>query len=90
MFNVSDNYCLLYDDPDGMKELLRIQLIEWHKSVGGWMYLKKANAWADAYYKSPHHKYVMVFIGCHLHGCQMCFDLSPMNTHLNKYMGDLL
>ena len=53
------------------------------------MYLKKAKAWADAYYKSTLHEYVMAFMGCHIHGCQMCFDLSTMNTNLNKYMGDL-
>ena len=53
------------------------------------MYLNKANAWADAYYKSPRHEYVMAFMGCHFHGCQTCFDLSTMNTHLNKSMGDL-
>ena len=58
-------------------------------SVGGEMYLKKAKAWADAYYKSPRHEYVMAFMGCHFHGCQTCFDLSTMNTHLNKSMGDL-
>ena len=58
-------------------------------SVYGEMYLKKAKAWADAYYKSPRHEYVMAFMGCHFHGCQMCFDLSTMNTHLNKSMGDL-
>ena len=53
------------------------------------MYLKKAKAWADAYYKSPRHEYVMAFMVCHLHGCQTCFALSTMDTHLNKYMGDL-
>ena len=58
-------------------------------SDGGEMYLKKAKAWADAYYKSPRHEYVMAFMGCHFHGCQTCFDLSTMNTHLNKSMGDL-
>ena len=34
MFNVSDNYnyvALRYYDPNGMKEPLRTQLIEWHK-----------------------------------------------------------
>ena len=29
-------------------------------SVGGEMYLKKAKAWADAYYKSPCYEYIMV------------------------------
>ena len=53
------------------------------------MYLKKAKAWADAYYNSPRHEYVMAFMGCHFHGCQTCFHLSTMNTHLNKSMGDL-
>ena len=53
------------------------------------MYLNKAKAWGDAYYKSPNHEYVMAFMGCHLHGRQACFDLSTMNTHLNKYLGDL-
>ena len=57
--------------------------------VGGEMYLTKAKAWEDAYYKSPRHEYVMAFTGCHFHGCQTCFDLSTMNTHLNKYMGEL-
>ena len=39
MFNVSDNYnyvgplsSLRYYDPNGMKQPLRTQLIEWHKS----------------------------------------------------------
>ena len=39
MFNVSDNYnyvgplpALRYYDPNGMKEPLRTQLIEWHKA----------------------------------------------------------
>ena len=32
-------------------------------SVGDEMYLKKAKAWADAYYKSPRHEYVMAFMG---------------------------
>ena len=39
MFDVSDNYnfvgplpALRYYDPDGMKEPLRTQLIEWHKA----------------------------------------------------------
>ena len=58
-------------------------------SVGGEMYLKKTKVWADAYYKPPRHEYVMAFMGCHFHGCQTCFDLSTMNTHLNKTMGDL-
>ena len=58
-------------------------------SVGDEMYLKKAKSWANAYYKSPHHEYVMAFMGCHLHGCHTCFDLSTMNSHLNKSMGDL-
>ena len=53
------------------------------------MYLKTAKAWEYAYYKSPRHEYVMAFMGCHFHGCQTCFDLSTMNTHLNKSMGDL-
>ena len=53
------------------------------------MYRKKEKAWVDAYYKSPHHEYVMAFMGCHFHGCQTCFDLSTINTHLNKSMGDL-
>ena len=57
-------------------------------SVGGEMYLKKTKAWADAYYKSPRHEYIMAFMGCHFHGCQTCFELSTMNTHLNKSMGD--
>ena len=55
-------------------------------SVGGEMYLKKVKVWADACYKSPCHEYVMA---CHFHGCQTCFDLSTMNTHLNKSMDDL-
>ena len=58
-------------------------------SVGGDMYLKQATALADAYYKSPRHEYVMAFVGRHFHGCQTCFDLSTMNTHLHKSMGDL-
>ena len=58
-------------------------------SVGGEMNLKKAKVWADAYFMSPRHEYVMTFMGFHFHGCQTCFDLSTMNTHLNKYMGDL-
>ena len=58
-------------------------------SVDGDMYLKKAKACADACYKSPRHEYVMAFMGCNFHGCQTCFDLSTMNTHLNKYMDDL-
>ena len=58
-------------------------------TVGGEMYLKKANAWADAYYKSPRHECVMAFMGCNFHGCKTCFDLSTMNTHLNISMGDL-
>ena len=53
------------------------------------MYLKKAKAWADAYYKSSRHEYVIVFMGCHFYGCQTYFDLTTMNTHLNKSMGDL-
>ena len=48
-----------------------------------------ADVWAGAYYKSPRHEYVMAFMGCHFHGCQTCFDLSTMNTHLNTSMGDL-
>ena len=39
-------------------------------SAGGEMYLKKAKACADAYYKSQRHEYVMAFIGCHFHGYQ--------------------
>ena len=195
MFNVSDNYnyvgplpALRYYDPNGMKEPLRTQLIEWHKDhendvfdfakeiheyckadvqllksgcikfrnafitdtgidpfqsctiagacmnilrtshlkpnsiarfpVNGYRSLRnysnksmewitycekitgvsyrhawsvggEAKAWADAYYKYPRHEYVMVFMGCHFHGCQTCFDLSTMNTQLNKSMGDL-
>ena len=58
-------------------------------SVVAVMYLKKAKTWADAYNKSSRHEYVMAFIGCHFHGCQTCFDLSTMNTHLNTSMGDL-
>ena len=58
-------------------------------SVIGEMYLKKAKAWADAYYKSPRHEYVIAFIGCHFHGCQTWFDWSTITTHLNKSMGDL-
>ena len=37
-------------------------------SVGGEMYLKKANAWADVSYKSPRHENVMTFMGCHFYG----------------------
>ena len=55
-------------------------------SVGGELYLKKVKAWTDAYYKSTGHEYVMALMGCHFHGCQTCFDLSKMNTHLNKSM----
>ena len=52
------------------------------------MYLKKAKYWADAYYKSPHHEYVMAIMGYHFHGCYTYYDLSTNNTHLNKYVDD--
>ena len=55
----------------------------------GEKYIKDAKVWADAYYESPHNKYVMSFFGCHYHGCQLCFDKTTKNTHLNKTMGDL-
>ena len=53
------------------------------------VYLKNAKAWADAYYKSPCHEYVLAFMGSHFHGYQTYFDLWTNNIHLNKYMGDL-
>ena len=31
----------------------------------------------------------MGFMGCRFHGCQKCYSLQTMNTHLNKTMGDL-
>ena len=59
------------------------------RSVGGEMYLKKGKAWVDAFYKTPRHEHIMAFMGCHFRGCQTCFVLSTMNTHLNNYMGGL-
>ena len=55
----------------------------------GEKHLQKAKVWADAYYKSPKHEYVMAFMGCTYHGCQSCYRLQTMNTHLGKTMGDL-
>ena len=58
-------------------------------SAGGEMYLKKAKVWADVYYKSPRHEYVMTFMGCHFHACQTWLAFSANNTHLNKSRGGL-
>ena len=60
---------------------------DWH--ANGEKYLTDANAWADGYYESSHHKYVIAFMGCHFHGCRRCYDLTTHNTHLNRSMGDL-
>ena len=35
-------------------------------------YLKDAKVWAEAYYKSPHNKYIMSFTEFHFHGYQLC------------------
>ena len=58
-------------------------------SEKGEKHLPRAKAWADAYYKSPNHEYVMGFMGCRFHGCPKCYSLQTMNTQLNKTMGDL-
>ena len=60
-----------------------------HAWSGGEQYLTDAKVWADACYESPRHKYVKVYMGCHFHGCQSCYDIGTMNTHLNKTMIDL-
>ena len=60
-----------------------------HAWSGGEKHLKDAKVWADAYYETPRHRYVMAFMGCHFHGCPTCYDKATMNTHLNKSMGAL-
>ena len=75
----------------GSRTAKKITGVSYHHawSIGSEMYLKKTKIWAGAYYKCPRHEYGMVFMECHVHGCQTCFDLSTMNIHLNKSMGDL-
>ena len=60
-----------------------------NKSMELITYCEKSLVFPTATHKSTRHEYAMAFMGCHFHGCQMCFDLSTMNTHLNKSMGDL-